>query len=163
MFYTGIGSRETPTNVLAQMTYLAKLLAEYRYTLRSGGADGADTAFENGSTLKEIYLPWPKFNDNKSHLFSPTQEAFEIAKTIHPVWDKLSIGAQKLHARNIHQVLGKDLKTPSEFLVCWTKNGKESGGTATAIKLTKLHNIPVYNLFNPDAYKQIIQLITNYK
>ena len=159
MYYTGIGSRETPINVLAHMTEIANKLQLRGYTLRSGGAEGADTAFENGSTLKEIYLPWYKFNDNKSHLFSPTQEAFEMAGKIHPDWDKLSWGAQKLHARNVHQVLGKDLKTPSEFLVCWTKNGKESGGTATAIKLAKLHNILVFNLYDSDIFNKFINII----
>jgi len=43
--------------------------------------------------------------------------------------------AKKLHGRNVKQVLGDDLKTPSDFLLCWTKEGKDVGGTRTAIVL----------------------------
>jgi len=35
------------------------------YTLRSGGANGADTAFEEGCCRKELYLPWPGFNGRR--------------------------------------------------------------------------------------------------
>jgi hypothetical protein len=60
-YYTGTGSRESPNNVLAIMTDIAKFLSETGYTLRSGGAPGADFCFElgvSGRAKKEIYLPW---------------------------------------------------------------------------------------------------------
>lgn len=43
-YYAGIGSRETPTRVLQLMIKAAQRLAQRGYTLRSGGADGADAA-----------------------------------------------------------------------------------------------------------------------
>ena len=49
MLYTGIGSRETPHHILTLMTEIANILDNIGYTLRSGGADGADTAFALGS------------------------------------------------------------------------------------------------------------------
>jgi hypothetical protein len=146
-FYTGIGSRQCPVEICQVMTGIAYILYSKDYILRSGGADGADSAFEEGAgDRKEIYLPWKKFNGNTSPLFKPTKEAFELAATIHPVWEQLSYGAKCLHARNCHQVLGLDLQTPSEFLICWTLGGGERGGTATAMKLAKQHDIPVINL-----------------
>jgi predicted Rossmann fold nucleotide-binding protein DprA/Smf involved in DNA uptake len=45
MIYAGIGSRETPKEVLKSMTNYAKELSATGWVLRSGGADGADTAF----------------------------------------------------------------------------------------------------------------------
>ena len=51
-----------------------------------------------------------------------------------------------MHARNTHQVLGADLKIPSLFVVCWTKDGQLKGGTAQALRLADLHSIPIYNL-----------------
>lgn len=132
------------------MKEIGKYLAQHHWTLRSGGADGADFAFEigcdEGSGTKEIYLPWKGFNNSTSSLYSPMQAAFDLAATIHPVWNKLTIGAKKLHARNCHQVLGLNLDTPSSLLICWTKDGKEVGGTATAIKLAKQYNVRVINL-----------------
>jgi len=149
-YYTGIGSRETPTEILVVMYKIAKFLAEKGYTLRSGGADGADYhGFEVGCDSvngnKEIYLPWRGFNESKSELLW-TQEAWDLAATIHPVWDRLKLGAKQLHARNCHQVLGQDLKTPSLFLVCYTENGEQKGGTATALKLAEKNNVIIFNL-----------------
>ena len=76
----------------------------------------------------------------------PSSDAFILASTIHPAWNRLSYGAKKLHARNCHQVLGPALNDPVALLICWTLNGKESGGTATAIKLAKQYKIRVINL-----------------
>ena len=146
-YYTGIGSRETPEKTLKFMTVIAEWLYNRNYVLRSGGADGADSAFEKGAgNRKEIYLPWKGFNNNLSSLYSIPKEAFEIASRIHPAWEKCTPTVRKLHARNVLQVWGKDLHTFSRFVICWTKEGKYVGGTATAIKLAEKVGIPVFNL-----------------
>ena len=68
-YYAGIGSRSTPEDVLDRMYKLAILLAKRSYTLRSGGANGADTAFEKGCTIVngsiDLWLPWNGFNKRK--------------------------------------------------------------------------------------------------
>lgn len=149
MFYTGIGSRKTPSNISIIMYRYAQ---ETTLILRSGGADGADTAFESGArkTNKpmEIYLPWQGFNGRSSIFNTPTPAAMELAAEIHPNWNACSRGARNLHARSCHQILGMDLKTPSKFVICWTPEGKAIGGTRTAIILAQMFNIPVINLFN---------------
>ena len=87
--------------------------------MRSGGAKGADKAFEIGcdnyNGQKEIYLPWKGFEGSDSNLIVKDSKAFEID------------GTRKLQARNSHQVLGLDLNTPTKFVICWTKNGKDQG------------------------------------
>lgn len=146
-YYAGIGSRKTPNIVLEIMTDIAKHLAKEDYILRSGAADGADTAFEDGAGAKKnIYLPWPTFNDRTVPYIPITKEAKEIAAKFHPYWDNLGQGAQKLHARNCYQVLGETLDKPAEFIICWTPGGKEVGGTAQAIRIAKANNVKVYNL-----------------
>jgi hypothetical protein len=153
-YYTGIGSRKTPLPHLAEIRTIAEDLASRGYTLRSGGAAGADSAFEQGcgNGGKEIYLSWKGFNKNRSKLwfskfpYEVCQEAYRLARLVHPVWDRLAAPIKTLHARNVMQVLGKDLQTPSEFVVCWTPDGACVGGTATAIKLAQQHNILVINL-----------------
>lgn len=148
--YAGIGSRQTPVEILEDMRRLGRDLAENGWVLRSGGADGADSAFEAGCDLmkgsKEIFLPWMGFNGNESPLFNPSVNAAYIASTLHPAWDKLSYGAQKLHARNCHQILGEHLDDPVDIVICWTPGGEVVGGTATAIKLAEQHGIRVINL-----------------
>ncbi len=149
-FITIIGSRQTPSVFLDALYSIAKGFALVGYTLRSGGADGADSiaeqAFKDCNAPTQIFLPWKGFNGNPSELFEPPHEAVEIVKKIHPAFDKLSQGACRLHMRNCQQILGTNLDSPTDLVVCYTKGGLEIGGTATAIKLAKMHNIPVINL-----------------
>ncbi len=149
--YTGIGSRKTPFETLMDMRLIATVLEKFGWVLRSGGANGADQAFESGADkYKEIYLPWPRFNNSDSDLMSPSAEAMKMVSSIHPAWNRCSTAAKVLHARNAHQVLGLDLKTPSNLLICWTPGGMPVGGTATAIRIAEMHNVPVYNLATCD-------------
>lgn len=145
LYYAGIGSRETPRELLDLFTRVAKYLSTKNYILRSGGAKGSDKAFELGAIHKEIYLPWKGFEGNNSNLIVKDEKAFEIAEKYHPRWVYLSQSAQKLQARNSHQILGKDLASPSDFVICWTKGGKGSGGTGQAIRIAKDYNIPVFD------------------
>ncbi len=151
-FYTGVGSRSTPAHILEIMTTLAKKLALDGWTLRSGGAAGADSAFEYGASLvggtKEIYRP--------SHV---NKRALDMAAAIHPAWHRCSHFAKQLHARNCFQVLGINLDTPSSFLVCWTLNGADVGGTRTAIVLARNHNIEVINLGLPEQLERMRQYL----
>jgi len=160
LFYTGIGSRETPKYILLQMREIAKVQAKFGYSLRSGAAPGADSWFEDGQksiagASAEIYLPWRGFenrpcNETYIHLGtlpkSIVEKAEEMVEDVHPAWGRLSQGAKKLHTRNVFQVLGKDLESPSQVVICWTEGGIEKGGTRTAIKIAEEREIPVWNL-----------------
>ena len=150
MIYTGVGSRETPQDVLIKMRVIGKRLARDGWILRSGGADGADTAFETGCDLengrKEIFLPWKGFNGSNSELYEIPTLAYDIASEIHPTWSNCKESVRRLHARNVCQVLGYDLDNPSNLVICWTKNGEDVGGTRTSIILARQHNIKVYNM-----------------
>lgn len=150
IFYTGIGSRKTPKNIISLFEVIGYYLGEKLYVLRSGHAQGADQAFEKGCDRgnfpKEIYLPWDNFEGSTSELVLEKGNAYEIAKAFHPNWDKLTDGAKKLQARNSYQVLGKDLKTPSSFIICWTQKGRMIGGTGQALRIAEHYNIPVLNI-----------------
>ena len=171
--YAGIGSRETPDSVLGQMYSLGEILAILGYTMRSGGAPKADTAFQKGCEQqegqKEIYLPWDGFNGNWHNPVEgiyncsfPTVRmnwagAFEIAEKFHPAWHRLNDASRKLMARNSFQVLGPDLETPVLFEICYTTDGKASGGTGQAIRIAHAYNIPVYNLYNKSDVDDLIK------
>lgn len=149
-FYAGIGSRKTPKPILEEMEQIGAILARNNFILRSGAADGADSAFEKGvdsvNGPKEIFLPWENFNGHLSGYHAPWKRAFEMAEEVIPWWDNLTEGTKKLHARNVHQILGLSLNEPVEFVVCWTPDGQTVGGTATAIKIARKNQIPVINL-----------------
>ena len=113
-----------------------------------------DSAFEEGAgDQKNIFLPWPYFNDSKVPYVPVKQEAIAMAKKFHPYWKNLGQGARKLHARNCYQVMGETLDKPAEFIICWTPGGKETGGTAQAIRVAKANNIKVYNLGKKEDMK----------
>lgn len=173
-FYAGIGSRQAPIQILALMREFAYHAAHAEWTLRSGGADGADAEFEkgcdDGNGQKEIFLPWKSFNKNPSSLYPATEDAMKVAAEIHPNWKGLREPARKLVARNMHQIMGKTLKQPVKCVICWTPDGCESykkysrktGGTGSAIALASLNNIPVFNLANDERYFDAIGFLLDH-
>lgn len=153
--YAGIGSRQTPDGLMGVMRLIARTQARRGRTLRSGAAEGADSAFEAGCDAahgkKEIYLPWDGFNARSAQepgvfVLIDSPEATAIASKAHPAWERLSQGARRLHVRNTYQVLGRQLNDPVAFVVCWTPDGKGGGGTGQAIRLAESHGIPVFDL-----------------
>lgn len=164
--YAGIGSRKVPQAIGRKMTKMAKMLRNKGFILRSGAAPGSDSFFEAGAGIdKEIYLPWNNYQGNPSGLVVNNPLAFEIAKKYHPDYSKLSQGAQKLMARNSHQILGLNLNDPVKFVICWTPDGCQShegrsnktGGTGQAISIASDLDIPIYNLRNEDSLELLEQ------
>lgn len=185
-YYTGVGSRETPEHILKFIEEVAYWLAGQGYAGRSGSAIGADSAFEQGfSNYEEIngmsnkatfeaYLPWRDFSgklEGSIHIVTPElpnyNEAFNIASTIHPAWNRLSRGAKALHTRNVYQVLGLDLNTPSNVLFCYAQPTKNKqgvttgvkGGTNTAVQLAMRHNIKIYNFYFENDVQAVKELL----
>ena len=164
MIYAGIGSRETPIVVQQMMTSVAQYLSSKGWTLSSGGAGAADSAFESGAGRRtQIWLPWKGLNGNPSELYYPSPEAMKLASSIHPAWGRCSEGARKLHARNMHQVLGADLNTPVQFVICWTKDGQDTGGTGQAIRLAWSRGIKVINMFHKGWEEELEKQIKRLK
>lgn len=174
--YAGIGSRRTPDDVLLLIEACAARLCAAGWTMRSGAAEGADTAFENGCMgveLKrcprtEVYLPWPNFNGHgTAALDRATEAAFPIAAKYHPVWFRLRPGARRLHARNVHQILGRDLNDPVLMVVCWTPDGTldgegpDSGGTGMALRIVRgeAPDAVVFNLARPEHRTRIERFV----
>lgn len=134
--YAGVGSRRTPQSVLTLMHQIARRLDALGWTLRSGGAVGADSAFESGSRRSDIYT-----------VDDADEWNMVIAATHHPAWERCSEYARKLHARNVLQILGGTEDAPrSKFVVCWTPNGDASGGTGQAIRIARAYGVPVFDL-----------------
>ena len=156
-YYAGIGSRETPSDILNVMTEAAQYLEGLGYTLRSGGAEGADTAFERGTNQSEVYRPEDANGDIEAynllqHVCDNLQDAPKNAMAIKPY-------IKNLLARNMYQILGKELDSPVEFVMCWTPDAQLKGGTRYAIKLAQLRSIMVYNLADQDIYTRVLAKI----
>lgn len=170
-FYTGVGARKTPIDVLQKMVSYAGILEFLGFTLRSGGQPkGADGAFEQGvkhRANKVIYKP----NHWVGGSLEPKiiEKAYMIAAKHHPAWLRLEPYVKKLMARNVHAVLGDELNSPSRFVICWTPDGMNnysprtslSGGTGHTLAVALENSIPIYNLKNEEDEKDLDDFIVS--
>jgi hypothetical protein len=171
--YAGIGVRETPADALALIESIAAPLAADGWILRTGLSPGADQAFYRGARSAggrvELYLPWPGFQpqaraagegEEVRELAAPSPAAHDLAARFHRAWDgrgwtQLTAGERALLARDGHQVLGADLKSPVAHVVCWTADGGVDGndpraqGSGQALRIAHDHGISIFNLARP--------------
>lgn len=157
--YAGVGSRATPPPVLRLMEDLARKLGWLGFRLRTGGAEGADQAFERGAPFGtvDLFLPWPGFRGASLPLLDkPSEAAYRVAAEAHPGWRNLDNVVRALLARDAHQVLGASMGSPAAFVLCWTRDGatkattRATGGTGQAIRIAAMHDVPVFNLARLD-------------
>jgi hypothetical protein len=180
--YAGIGSRKAPKAVLAKMWNIARMNAQLGRHLATGGAPGMDDISIKGhksitNSNLTIYIPWPGFQSyatedqnvrdfqgyatkDQSVYIGVTDKAIELTRKYHPRWSTLTPGVQKLMARNAYQILGLDLKTPVNCVICWTPGGKLIGGTAQAIKIAMDYNIPVFNIASDKVLNTCVRALT---
>jgi len=163
--------------MLEVMRSVGRLLGKKGWTLRSGGAEGADSAFERGADdargQKEIYLPKARFFGRTDGIdasrLDQHRRALQIAEEHHPNWAALSFVARLLMARNCHQVLGEDLQAPSRFVLCWAPSpvvdqaGRvidTRGGTGQAVRIAVANGIPVFHLGRPEHRERVIRMLS---
>jgi len=145
MTYAGIGSRETPKEVLDQMREVAMELSYKGYILNTGDAKGPDKAFSSVSP------------SNKTNIFTTkdsTDTTRAIAKEIHPNPSALSEYSLDLMARNTNQVFGENLDTPVDFVLYYAKPSnnpiRPQGGTGQAVEMANRKGIPTINMMDPN-------------
>jgi hypothetical protein len=59
--------------------------------------------------------------------------------------------------RNALQILGRYGSTPVKFVVCWTKDGKNTGGTGQALRIADYFHIPVFNFYRESDIEKLKQ------
>lgn len=168
--YAGVGSRSTPDAECTLMRRLGEALARRAYRLRSGGAIGADRAFQAGAMDAggEMEIFRPDRATAPGDIAGPSlpswPRAQEIAAQHHPAWASLAPYVRALHSRNVMQVLGPDLDSPSAFLLCWTPTFKlgaggevvaVSGGTGQAVRVACAFRVPVFHLAHPPHRERV--------
>lgn len=125
------------------------------------------------SKFLAVYLPGKFFNGRSetapgmvnAATLPKAEEAIALANEVHPAGEKpgdppgkpkLKPYVLNLHARNGHQVLGRDLATHVRSILCYTPDGAKgsritssTGGTGQALRLAHKFGIPVMNIGNP--------------
>jgi len=173
-WYAGIGSRETPPDMLVMIEDVAEALARMGWGLRSGGARGADSAFEAGAGRvdgpMEIFLPTAKRDAPHgidASALPVAGDALRLAQSLHPAWQRLDTYGQRLMARNVNQVLGPGLDDPVKFVLCWSKGSRRRegrvvdvvGGTGLAVRLAASRGIEVFNLHERDHLLRVERMV----
>lgn len=160
-----IGSRKAPVRFLNLANDIGFILANQGIEMFSGGADGMDSAFEKGynranrKSLCNIILPKERFNGRSSFAEDNTyvldsysedilRECDSLVYKLHPHYEDLGDFAMRAHMRNCIQILGHDLESPVDEVICWAPpNGiGVKGGTNTAFRLAMSRGIPCWNL-----------------
>jgi len=171
--YAGVGSRRTPPDVLEAMADIAQTLGDAGTALSTGGADGADKAFETGALRTDapitVHAPWPGYNGYRPGRDPETdidivhpkstesvqgRTYAELAREHHPYWQRCSRGARALFLRNVSILAGArhdDGGTlPVRAVVAYTPNGlpvgREAGGTGHTLRTAASLDIPCVNL-----------------
>lgn len=171
--YAGIGSRRTPAAVLAAMADLAETLGRAGCVLSTGGADGADRAFESGALRTDapvtVHAPWSGYNgyrpgrepesDIDVRVPDPNdavqgQSYLDLARRHHPAWERCGRGVRALFVRNVAilaAALGDDgTALPVLAVVAYTPNGlptgRDAGGTGHTLRVAGELGIPPINV-----------------
>lgn len=110
----------------------------------------------------KIFLPWKGFNgsDSKLYLESFPEKTIEAAQELAIKYyhsKSMTPKTLKYMTRNVMQILDSSLCNPVNFVVCYTKDGKVSGGTGQALRIAKDHNIPIYNLFHKEQTRKFLE------
>lgn len=183
-YYAGVGSRETPEDVLALMRRLGEHLCNLGWGLSSGDAEGADRAFYEGAYVSpnfykvpsRIYLAWNgvwgRYHDPSEYFFDATRytDTYETAKQMaleaRGSFEGLKRGGIGMHTRNVFQIHGHTLQDPVGSILYWGqpvgKTEKVKGGTNTALQLAVRANVPIrLNLYKEEDRLRAEKFLTN--
>ena len=159
MTYAGVGSRVTPASILKAMTDVAKMLESKGYTLNTGKTfrnkeEGADKAFSDGTTQKNLFSPEVQGSRIKEQT---------VAKEMHPAPSRLKSGGLKLMARNTNQIFGDNLDTPVDFVLFYAKETdnplRPKGGTGQAVEMARRKGIPTINMTDTNWKNQLEKVL----
>ncbi len=171
--YAGVGSRRAPPDILEAMADIAQSLGDAGIALSTGGADGADKAFETGALRTDapitVHTPWPGYNgyrpgrdpDTDIDVVHPQprdttrgRTFSDLAREHHPYWRRCTRGVRALFVRNVSILSGAldDNRTllPVRAVIAYTPGGlpvgREAGGTGHTLRVAGSLGIPFVNL-----------------
>lgn len=188
--YAGVGSRETPPDILLLMEDLGKALCEDGWMLSSGDAIGADRAFYYGALkarnfspeMVRIYLAYDGFWNGQDRVYvrdhvglldaTKFKDTYDIATQLafdaRGSFEGLGRGGIALHTRNVFQIYGHSLQDIVKSVVYWGipvgKSEKVKGGTNTALQLAIKAEIPKrVNLYKEENIRAAIAYLDSRK
>lgn len=171
MIYVGVGPMTAGEDMCAQAKIFGQAMAEMGWTLRSGGAEGLDEAFERGALegngKTEIFIPSADFrkrfksSDKVIHTLDKHIEAMREVAPLHENWSQLGTTVQMFLTRIPFCLFGEKLDKPAHFVVGWSKHYPHTGA-GIVLKMAEMAGIPAFNLAMPgqmDAVEDFVYKI----
>ena len=175
--YCGAGSPRTPEPALWVMRHLATKLALTGWTLRSGGDQGPDAAFEAGCVDAAVGMPYDPETRRRRvparEVYGPA-DAEELrghpadseeyahytalssaARDAHPDWKRCDDRAQLRLMAGLMRLLGPyplQAPVPVHFLAYWHDG---NGDTGQIVRYAQRWNRGVYGVWGPDPGQKI--------
>jgi hypothetical protein len=148
------GTRNPGGTAAEVVSRLASFISRLGYTIRTGGADGVDTAAMRGTVGRlELMLPWATYNEALIGKIADSNQDLHVTvynAMRHPLWTKsvfdlhpkgktLPRGPFALHARNYGIVDGSRLGLAFPNYI----GNPNGGGTSQGIRVAKALNVPL--------------------
>lgn len=170
-----VGSRTLTAQDVYRIGVIGNMLAALGFTGRSGNALGSDREWDEYLFVQHI-LPWNGYNGNyhgeNDYQYLALEEcphqlmsdAIRIMEEHHPYGATLKKGAHKMHTRNVFQPLGTALH-PDTYadLTIYTADetpaGKVSGGTSSAVEISRSYKIPTFNLRKDEDFNALCAIL----
>jgi hypothetical protein len=161
VLYTAAGNRKAPGAALALCHVVGRELAARGLTLRTSDELGVDCAFAdghhetwlNGKNVRLAFVTKAGTNPHAAHDLAgerPTRLALDLAAQVlgGATWLKIRESSRWVHGLAVERLLGRDLLTPSRFLLCWSQTVDPAAqhGTRVLARVARERNIPVLNL-----------------
>lgn len=187
-YWAGVGSRETPLEILHLMVRLGRTLTDLGFPLSSGDAVGADRAFYRGASLSpryaevgsRIYLHKNgyqcRWRDPKQGFLVASDypdtypRAVQMASQARGGFYGLGPGGIALQTRNVFQIHGHTLQDTIGALYYYgvpvgkPENEKVRGGTNTAVRLGVMANVPQrHNLYFEATRQRAVAFLAKYE
>ena len=168
------GKEGVPNDVLEKMLSASKVFMKSGFVLRfNGETEGFNTKILDIDIARvETYLPWKTFNkDNISltpKMVRPNEEAYHVAAYYHKKFKELPNSARAILARDVHVLLGENVKNPIKLLLCYSSDGAESikeinfkvtGYISFSIMICDAMGIPVFNMGKKDALSRLVEFV----
>lgn len=169
-----VGSRELTLQDIGRADTVCELLNKLGITGYSGGAEGMDTVWAD-RVFCQVFLPYNGFNGHRETADASflalenapailRRKAEKLAKDNHRAGDLLRGFSLLAHTRNAFQVMGvlfnKDTMVDiTIYAAPETAWASVSGGTATAVNISRSMGIPTYNIRIDSQYEALIKLL----
>lgn len=152
-YCTGLGTTQVTKTMQDVIERFSRYLSEQGYTIRTDFDKGMNQVFRNNSDSVELYTFEGDSNKNADAFDCPmTDFVKQHLRDSYISLDALNRVTKNRVVRCYYELLGQNLDSPSEFLICYDPS---EGVVNYAHRIAYKLGIKVYNLCDKEELKQL--------